>query len=254
MIRPEDIRQMARLGIAAPLMVVRGDGALVSAALARERYACLTPWQPDPATYGRMATSGTLSDCESEVLQILLELHRKHVEYAEKDGERFLDAVQNARLVANAERYYRTMYHGSHESWNLRDTYMYETLDTLRTRWRQDDPERALSDDEIRSLYRLHLYADPADGRLLGAVGLGAVLVGLNLARLRRYVSDDALVTLVGRGMDELRGVRAGETHEDGREGYADDPRAHCQPDSPSMLIHPRRRPFRSHPHVPATE
>ena len=86
----------------------------------------------DPATYGRMATSGTLSDCESEVLQILLELHRKHVEYAEKDGERFLDAVQNARLVANAERYYRRMYHGSHESWNLRDTYMYETLDTLR--------------------------------------------------------------------------------------------------------------------------
>ncbi|MEE4161493.1 MAG: protein-L-isoaspartate(D-aspartate) O-methyltransferase [Woeseiaceae bacterium] len=103
-----------------------------TAALARERYACLTPWQPDPATYGRMATSGTLSDCESEVLQILLELHRKHTEYAEKDGERFLDAVQNARLVANAERYYRRMYQGSHESWNLRDTYMFETLNTLR--------------------------------------------------------------------------------------------------------------------------
>jgi len=103
-----------------------------TAALARERYACLTPWQPDPATYGRMASSGTLSDCEAEVLQILLELHRKHIEYAESDGERFLDAVQNARLVASAERYYRRMYRGSHESWNLRDTHMFETLLTLR--------------------------------------------------------------------------------------------------------------------------
>ncbi|MFS8084662.1 MAG: erythromycin esterase family protein, partial [Acidobacteriota bacterium] len=50
---------------------------------------------------------------------------------AEHDGERFLDAVQNARLVANAERYYRTMYYGSRSSWNLRDSHMFETLQTL---------------------------------------------------------------------------------------------------------------------------
>jgi protein-L-isoaspartate(D-aspartate) O-methyltransferase len=47
------------------------------------------------------------------------------------DGERFLDAVQNARLVANAERYYRIMYYGSRASWNLRDSHMFETLKTL---------------------------------------------------------------------------------------------------------------------------
>jgi protein-L-isoaspartate(D-aspartate) O-methyltransferase len=39
------------------------------------------------------------------------------------------DAVQNARLVANAERYYRTMYSSSNAAnWNLRDMHMYETL------------------------------------------------------------------------------------------------------------------------------
>jgi erythromycin esterase-like protein len=62
---------------------------------------------------------------------MLVELSAKHREYAEHDGARFLDAVQNARLVANAERYYRIMYYGSRASWNLRDTYMFETLRTL---------------------------------------------------------------------------------------------------------------------------
>ena len=52
-------------------------------------------------------------------------------DYAKQDGERFLDAVQNARLVANAERYYRIMYYGSRASWNLRDGHMFETLKTL---------------------------------------------------------------------------------------------------------------------------
>ena len=42
-----------------------------------------------------------------------------------------MDAVQNARLVANAERYYRIMYYGSRASWNLRDEHMFETLKTL---------------------------------------------------------------------------------------------------------------------------
>jgi erythromycin esterase-like protein len=55
----------------------------------------------------------------------------KERRYAAQDGERFLDAVQNARLVANAERYYRTMYYGSRASWNLRDSHMFETLQSL---------------------------------------------------------------------------------------------------------------------------
>lgn len=102
-----------------------------TARIARERYGCLTPWQSDPATYGRAALTGRYRSCETEVVAMLLELSRKRQAYAEHDGERFLDAMQNARLVANAERYYRIMYYGSRASWNLRDEYMFETLKNL---------------------------------------------------------------------------------------------------------------------------
>jgi protein-L-isoaspartate(D-aspartate) O-methyltransferase len=102
-----------------------------TAAVARERYGCLTPWQADPATYGRAALTGRFRSCEKDVVHMLNSILEKHREYALHDGERFLDAVQNARLVANAERYYRIMYYGSRASWNLRDTHMFETLKSL---------------------------------------------------------------------------------------------------------------------------
>jgi erythromycin esterase-like protein len=59
------------------------------------------------------------------------ELLQRRLEYAAQDGEMFLDAAQNARLIASAERYYRIMYYGGAESWNLRDTHMFETLEHL---------------------------------------------------------------------------------------------------------------------------
>ncbi len=102
-----------------------------TAKVARERYGCLTPWQTDPATYGHAALTGQYPSCEEGVVQMLKDLLDKRRTYAEHDGERFLDAVQNARLVTNAERYYRIMYYGSRASWNLRDGHMFETLKTL---------------------------------------------------------------------------------------------------------------------------
>ncbi|HVN43840.1 MAG TPA: protein-L-isoaspartate(D-aspartate) O-methyltransferase [Steroidobacteraceae bacterium] len=102
-----------------------------SAAIARTRYACLTPWQADPTVYGQAILSGDYRSCEQEVSLMLRDLLQKHRAYAEHDGERFLDAVQNARLVADAERYYRTMYYGSRSAWNLRDSHMFETLKEL---------------------------------------------------------------------------------------------------------------------------
>jgi protein-L-isoaspartate(D-aspartate) O-methyltransferase len=104
-----------------------------TAKVARERYGCLTPWQSDPATYGHAALTGAYPTCESEVAVVLTDLLHKHRAYAEHDGERFLDAVQNARLITNAEQYYRVMYYGSRASWNLRDSHMFETLKTLLT-------------------------------------------------------------------------------------------------------------------------
>ena len=102
-----------------------------SARVARERYGCLTPWQADPATIGHAALTGRYRTCENDVIGALKDLLQKHRAYVAHDGERFLDAVQNARLVANAERYYRTMYYGSRASWNLRDNHMFATLKIL---------------------------------------------------------------------------------------------------------------------------
>ncbi|MET1115760.1 MAG: erythromycin esterase family protein [Comamonas sp.] len=101
------------------------------AQLARQRYRCLAPWQADPASYGHAALRDRYRSCEQEVVSMLQDLLRCEQRYAAQDGERFLDAVQNARLVANAERYYRTMYYGSRASWNLRDSHMFMTLRSL---------------------------------------------------------------------------------------------------------------------------
>ena len=106
-----------------------------TARIARVRYGCLTPWQTDPATYGHAALTGRYRSCEREVVAMLGDLLQKHSDYANRDGERFLDAVQNARLVASAERYYRVMYYGSRTSWNLRDEHMFNTLKSLLTHY-----------------------------------------------------------------------------------------------------------------------
>jgi protein-L-isoaspartate(D-aspartate) O-methyltransferase len=99
-----------------------------AAAVARERYGCLTPWAKEPQTYGRMALTAGYSACEAGVVQMLGEMMQKKLQYAAHDGDSFLDASANARLVKSAEAYYRAMYYGSAESWNLRDTHMFETL------------------------------------------------------------------------------------------------------------------------------
>ncbi len=102
-----------------------------TAKIARLRYGCLSPWESDPATYGHAALSGTYKSCEKEVVKMLADLLEKQPDYTARDGERYLDAVQNAKLVANAEKYYRLMYYGSRASWNLRDGHMFSTLNSL---------------------------------------------------------------------------------------------------------------------------
>ena len=101
-----------------------------SAAEARQRYGCLTPWQSDPASYGRQAMLGG-ELCANEVQEQLVALLERRLEYAAKDGESFFDAAQNARIVRSAEQYYRIMYQGSREAWNLRDRHMFDTLQAL---------------------------------------------------------------------------------------------------------------------------
>lgn len=106
-----------------------------AARVARERYGCLTPWQHDPATYGRAVLSAGYAKCEAAVVAMLRDLFERQMAYEQRDGEGFFDAAQNARLVASAERYYRIMYYGAAQSWNLRDRHMFATLEQLLA-WR----------------------------------------------------------------------------------------------------------------------
>ena len=99
-----------------------------TAEVARLRYGCLTPWADDPAMYSQVAITKQYRECEQDVLATLYDLLKKRMEYSSADGEKFFNAEQNARLVANAERYYRTMYYAENNSWNQRDRHMFETL------------------------------------------------------------------------------------------------------------------------------
>ncbi|MES2042698.1 MAG: erythromycin esterase family protein [Pseudomonadota bacterium] len=102
-----------------------------AAIAARRRYGCLTPWQDRPTDYGRAVEHGGLAGCEDAVVAQLRELLHRRVQYLHGDGERWFDAVQNARIVRAAEEYYRAMYRGAAESWNLRDRHMFTTLQAL---------------------------------------------------------------------------------------------------------------------------
>ncbi len=102
-----------------------------AAKVARHRYGALTPWQKDPAAYGKAVLVGRYQSSETAVVAMLRDMLERRIEYAKRDGDRFFDAAQNARVVADAERYYRAMYYGSATSWNLRDTHMFDTLRAL---------------------------------------------------------------------------------------------------------------------------
>jgi erythromycin esterase-like protein len=102
---------------------------------ARQRYACFEQFRENTQAYGYAATFGLSKSCEDEVIEQLIELRRRAADLAQRDGHEepddFFFAEQNARLVLNAERYYRAMFGGRVESWNLRDGHMAETLELI---------------------------------------------------------------------------------------------------------------------------
>lgn len=102
---------------------------------ARRRYACFENYGEDAQAYGYAAGLGLSESCESAVVAQLTDLQRRAAKYARRDGriaeDDFFYAQQNARLIKNAELYYRTMFRGRVSSWNLRDEHMANTLDAL---------------------------------------------------------------------------------------------------------------------------
>ena len=83
---------------------------------ARYRYSCFEDFGENAQAYGYAAGFGLTQSCEREVLEQLVELQRKASDYARMDGRAAEDehffAEQNARLITNAEQYYRTMFGG----------------------------------------------------------------------------------------------------------------------------------------------
>jgi erythromycin esterase-like protein len=102
---------------------------------ARHRYACFENFGEDTQAYGYAASFGLSKSCEDEVISQWMEMRRRAMDLARRDGrvarDAFFFAEQNARLVKNVEQYYRAMFHERVSSWNLRDTHMAETLDAL---------------------------------------------------------------------------------------------------------------------------
>jgi erythromycin esterase-like protein len=112
----------------------------------------------------------------------LKDLLAKRLDYVDHDGEQFFDAAQNARLIAAAERYYRAMYYGSAESWNLRDRHMFDTLQRLLEH-RGDDAKAVVW------AHNSHI----GDARF---TDMGRVRGELNLGELvrRRFADEAALI------------------------------------------------------------
>ncbi|TFW34828.1 erythromycin esterase family protein [Massilia horti] len=109
---------------------------------ARKRYNCFEHFNEDSQHYGYAAAIGLSESCEQGVIEQLRHMQERAFDYMRSDGinaeDAFFYAQQNARLVKNAEQYYRTMFHGRVSSWNLRDSHMAETLDALNRHLSRD--------------------------------------------------------------------------------------------------------------------
>lgn len=114
---------------------------------ARERYSCFEHFGDDPQSYGYSTSLGA-EGCEEDVVRQLVELRRNAARYRERRAFRVVDeqfvAEQNARLVRNAERYYRAMFRGRVSSWNLRDSHMADTVEALLAHLGRDGHESRL--------------------------------------------------------------------------------------------------------------
>lgn len=173
-----------------------------AAELARQRYGCLSPWEGRPEHYGRASLSSAETRCEEAVSEMLRDLMRRRAAYIQADGLQYFDATENARLIADAEAYYRRIYQGSIESWNLRDTHMFETLRALCKQY---------GENSKGIVWEHNSHLGDARATEMGQEGQ------LNVGQLCRERWGDQ-VYLIGQGTDHGTVAAAstwGEPHED---------------------------------------
>src|SRR5882724_11374541 len=158
-----------------------------AATRARRRYSCFEHFSQEPQEYGYAATAGIIESCEDEVVAQLTEIQRNAAAFLTRDGQAGADelffAEQNARLVKNAEQYYRSMFRGRASSWNLRDRHMVETIEALVAHFNGSRQPKA-----IVWAHNSHL----GDARATEMGGRGEVNVG-QLVR-ERFGSEAVLI------------------------------------------------------------
>jgi erythromycin esterase-like protein len=179
---------------------------------ARERYACFDRFGEDPQIYGLIAATGATKSCQDEAVRQLVELERRAASNSQtrpgSSEEDLFNAEQNARVVKNAEAYYRSMFLEDVSSWNLRDTHMMETLEFVR-----EHLNRHRGDARI-AVWEHNSHLGDARATQMGVRG------ELNVGQLTRekYGSDAVLVgftthhgtvTSVGLGLASRAKARA---------------------------------------------
>lgn len=164
----------------------RTDPAAASAA--RQRYGCFDVFGGDPQVYGHAASRGLERSCEREVIAQLADLRRRAADYAARDGriaaDEYFSAEQNARLITDAERYYRAMFSNGHASWNLRDRHMMATLEAVL------DHTRRTSGAARAVVWAHNSHLGDARATQMGARG------ELNLGQLARETFGDRVLSI----------------------------------------------------------
>ncbi len=102
---------------------------------ARSRLRCFAGFEEDPLRYGRAAANDQIPSCATAVQEQFVELQQRSalpIQQLDATGrDELFAAVQHARVVRNAEEYYRTMFSWGPSRGNLRDQHMADTLDAI---------------------------------------------------------------------------------------------------------------------------
>ncbi|CAB4887131.1 unannotated protein [freshwater metagenome] len=159
-----------------------------AAARARERYACFDRIERDGPAYGARTWRNASDSCEPQVVEQLIDLRERSADYLARNGwferDEFFFARQNARLVRDAEEYYREMYRADVSSWNLRDLHMAETVQALS--------EHLVGVDRPAKIVVWEHNSHVGDARSTGMARRGEHNVGQLLRQ--QYGADDVLL------------------------------------------------------------
>ncbi len=156
-----------------------------AAGRARYRYSCFDQFGEDTQAYGYAASFGMAESCENAALEQLVDLRRRALQLTSGDGqesrEEFFSAEENAQVVRDAEYYYRSMFSGRVNSWNVRDRHMESTLERLA---------RHLGDDSRIVVWAHNSHLGDARATEMGERG------ELNVGQLARQRWGDACFSI----------------------------------------------------------